>query len=163
MGQKRIAKLVWFGRAGDTVEYGGGCHSSGYGSPEKPHAAATAGKGDDFVIPDGCPVLDKRPALDTPEGYRFVYSGPMVNVDLAPGEVDRIGDISDSIVAQAVMAEPGNGFGPLAAYSIAQTKAKAKATYNSLDHVDTATYVRLWKELGARTGHYQGGIIVWDA
>ena len=40
---ERTAKLVCFGRGGDSVEYGGGCHGSGYGTPENPHASAGCG------------------------------------------------------------------------------------------------------------------------
>ena len=85
-------KLVCFGNGGDTVEYGKGCHGSGYGTPEKPHAADFSGK--DVEVPDGTPVLDKRPAIATDEGFAWVFKGPMVNVDLPEGECDALGEVS---------------------------------------------------------------------
>ena len=83
----KIAKLVCFGRGGDSVEYGGGCHGSGYGTPEKPHAAAP---GPNLIIPDGTPVVDKRDAVETEEGYKWVFNGPMCNPDLQDDECDAL-------------------------------------------------------------------------
>lgn len=75
----KVAKLIEFGCGGDRVEYGGGCFGSGYGTPENPRAAQPD---DDCIIPDDTPAIDKRAAIDTPEGYSWVFKGPMVDVDL---------------------------------------------------------------------------------
>jgi len=84
----RKAKLVVFGRGGDTVYIGGynRLKICGYGTPEQPHAASPANHQDiDF---EGCPVLDVCPAVETDDGFWHAIAGPMVNVDLAPGERD---------------------------------------------------------------------------
>ena len=152
----KTAKLVTFGRGGDTVEYGRHCRSTGYGTPESPHTANP----ERCDIPDGCPVIDKRPAIETPEGYSWVFRGPMVDVDLAPNCVDQCPDLSDNIMVRAMAEEPSNGFGQLATLHQAH-KAKAK-TPGPLDSVDIATFIAGWRDRGARIGHYEHGKIVWD-
>jgi hypothetical protein len=149
--KKRIAKLVCFGAGGDSVEYGGGCHGSGYGSPERPHAAQI---GDDLEIPDGTYAIDKRAAVETPEGYSWVFKGPMVNVDLPDGEVDRCPK-PDPLFAAAVS---GNEYGSLLAVHQATKRQRAGA----LDSVSIAEYVQGWREHGARIGRYQNSQIVWE-
>jgi hypothetical protein len=146
----RPAKLVTFGHGGDTVYYGHGTVGSGYGTPENPHAATN--------IPDGTPALDKRPAIDTPAGYSFVFKGPMVNPDLDPGEVSKCPDLSDNIMVRAMLETPGNQFGTLAALQMIHDKP----TPGPLDSVDTETYCQLWQNLGARRGVYQNGLIHWQ-
>ena len=76
------AKLVTFGAGGDSVHFTRGCYSQGYGTPERPHAADPATKN----IPDGTPVVDTRPAVNTKEGFAWAIKGPLVDVDLAEGE-----------------------------------------------------------------------------
>ncbi len=149
----RIGKLVTFGMGGDTVYYGAGCTGSGYGSPERPHAAE--GK----AFPDGTPVIDKRPAVENGNGTRQAISGPMVNVDLEPGEVDACPEPSP-IFATAMLQDSGNQYGSLLALQAGARVTEAQ--YGPLDSVDTATYVRLWREAGARIGQYIGGVIVWE-
>lgn len=153
---KQIAKLVEFGRGGDVVELARGSRCSGYGTPENPHAADPKS----YIFPDGTPAIDKRPAIDTEAGYRWVFRGPMVDVDLEPGAVDAIGDISDNIMVRAMMNDPGNEFGTLAAMQIAHTATKREP--GPLDFVDIATYIEGWRAVGARIGHYQDNAIVWD-
>ena len=154
---KRTAKLVSFGGGGDTVEYGNGCHGSGYGTPENPHAADP----DTHDIHDGCPVIDKRAAIETPEGYAWVFRGPMVDVDLPPASVDTCPELADSIMVRAMIADgPTNEFGELAVMQMAHaTESKQPGP---LDSVDIATYIEGWSEHGARIGHYENGQIVWD-
>lgn len=151
----RIAKLVCFGDGGDTVECGNRCHISGYGSPERPHAAEPKG---DLIIPDGTPVIDKRPAVATEEGFSWVFRGPMVDVDLADGDCDACPQPSP-IFAGAIL-ESGNGFAPLLAqHAVSRARGEARS---GLDHVSTREYVEGWRNVGAHIGHYQGGAIVWD-
>lgn len=145
---QRIAKLVCFGRGGDSVEYGGGCRGSGYGSPEKPHAAHPD------EIPDGTPVIDKRPAVDTAEGYSWVFKGPIVNVDLPDNVVDACPQPSAALAAGVA----GNAYGSL----LAMQAAHAKPTPGPLDSVSTQEYIAGWRAVGARIGHYEKGVIVWE-
>lgn len=154
--KKHIAKLVTFGKGGDTVYYGAGCTGQGYGSPERPHAAEVR---DTKEFPDGTPAIDKRAAVDTDAGLKLALHGPMVNVDLQLGDVDRCPCLEESIVGQAMLAA-GNGYTPLVAGQM--LARKVNATYGPLDSVDTETYIRLWRGVGARIGQYRNGKIVWE-
>ena len=80
-----IAKLVKSGRGCDTVYLGKGHTISGYGSPERPHAGETGKANGNLIIPDGTPAIDVRAAVETDDGYRWVFKGPMVDVDLPDG------------------------------------------------------------------------------
>lgn len=154
--EERTAKLVTFGRGGDTVEYSRWEHGSGYGSPENPHAADPTS----HEIPDGCPVIDMRPAVDAGPGVAMAISGPMVNVDLEPGEVDALCDTTPNLMAATMKAEPGNAFGALL---VNQEFARAQGRkYGPLDSVDLETYISLWREAGARIGTVQGGEFIWE-
>lgn len=161
---KAIPKLVTFGRGGDCVHYGsvktktGSSKSTctGYGTPERPHAADNAKR----EIPDGTPALDKRPAIDTPAGFSYAIKGPMVDVDLEPGTCSRLGKMENSIVADAVTRDPGNAFGQLINL---HRSSQGRQKYGPLDEVAIDIYMARWKELGARTGHYENGTIIWDA
>ena len=154
MVQTRIAKLVEFGNGGDTVYFAKGSRCEGYGSPENPHAAAPH---DDLTIPDGTPAVDVRPAIETDDGYRWVFKGPLVNVDLPESEVDRCPQ-PDSLMACAMA---GNEFGTLLALQECH-RHSSPATAGPLDSVSTGVFVQGWREHGARIGHYQNGAIVWD-
>jgi hypothetical protein len=154
MNDTRTAKLVCFGRGGDSVEYGGGCHGSGYGTPESPHAAAPSAT---CIIPDGTYAVDKRPALETAEGYSWVFKGPMCNPDIPDGECDPCPVPSD-LFASAV-AE--NEYGQLLTLNAAQKAAGHKRS--GLDSVSIAEYVQGWREHGARIGQYVNGQIVWES
>lgn len=142
---KHVAKFVSFGRGGDIVYYDGSSRCSGYGTPEKPHAAVD--------IPDGVIALDKRPALETPEGVSWVFKGPMVNPDIPDGEYDPCPEPSELFTS----AVAGNSFG-----SLLTIHAASKGTRGSLDHVSVAEYVDGWRKLGARVGVYSGGSIIWE-
>lgn len=145
----KVAKLVTFGRGGDCVYYGKGCTGSGYGTPERPHAADPSS----HEIPDGTPVLDKRPAIDTAEGYAWVFRGPMVDVDLLDGQVDKC-PAPGPILAAGVA---NNAYGALLAMHLASTEERG-----SLDSVSIPEYLAGWVKRGAKVGHYEGGKIVWD-
>ena len=102
---KSIAKLVCFGRGTDSVEYGGGCHGSGYGNPENPHASRID---DGLEIPDGTYAIDKRAAVETPEGYEWVFRGPMCNPDIPDGEYDPCPVPSELFAAPSARTLPTN-------------------------------------------------------
>lgn len=143
-------KLVTFGQGGDTVHYGRGHTCSGYGSPERPHAAL----GEE--IPDGTPVIDKRAAVGTPDGFSWVFRGPMVNVDLPDGEREDCPTPSPTLAAGLE--------GGYAVMLARQTVARAASSApGPLDYVSIAEYVRGWREHGARIGEYRGGKIVWES
>lgn len=147
---QRVAKLVCFGRGGDSVEYGGGCRGSGYGTPERPHAA------EGEVIPDGTPVIDKRAAVETEAGFAWVFKGPMCNPDIVDDEVIACPVPSDALVAGV----SGNSYGTLLALQGVHKLASTEP--GPLDYVSVKRYVDGWREHGARIGHYEGGVIVWE-
>ena len=153
MKKSRIAKLVCFGRAGETVHCGGGVTISGYGSPDNPHAAEP---GDGLVIPDGTPAVDKQDAVETSEGFSWVFRSPMVDVDLPDGGYAPCPTPS-AIFAEAVS---GNSFGGLlAAQSASRLSDESRGP---LDFVSVSEYVDGWRIAGARIGKYADGQIVWD-
>lgn len=151
-------KLVTFGRGGDTAycaseSFCGTTSRStikGYGRPDRPHAGESCER---HPIADGTPALDLLPAIETDAGFRWAISGPMVNVDLPDGDIERC-PAPDPLFAAAVA---GNEFGSLLAVHAATKSARAGA----LDSVSIAEYVREWVKLGARLGEYRGGRIVW--
>ncbi|AMV35705.1 hypothetical protein VN12_26670 [Pirellula sp. SH-Sr6A] len=150
---KYVAKLVCFGAGGDSVEWGGGCRSTGYGSPERPHAAEPE---DGKEYPDGTPVIDKRPAVKTKAGFRHVFNGPIVQVDLEDEETEDLPEVS-SVMAGA-LSEGGNEYGALLTLHKSQSRSKPGA----LDFVSIKKYVDGWREVGARIGFYKSGKIVWE-
>jgi len=155
MDECRVAKFIEFGDGGDTVYYGNGCRSHGYGSPEHPHAAVH--EPPDTILPDGCLALDIRPALETSEGVRHVFRGPMVDVDLEEGEVDTCPE--PSMILRAGVA--GNSYGSLLALQDVHRQAQPN-TPGPLDSVSIAEFVRGWVKLGARVGVVKDGEIVWE-
>lgn len=148
----KIARLVTFGEGGDVVECED-CRISGYGRPERPHAATPSAS---LIIPDGTMAIDKRPAIATEEGYRWVFRSPMVNVNLTDDEVSEC-PTPDPIFASA-MAESGNEFGVL----LAMHAAAPKTEPGPLDFVSVARYAAGWRDHGARIGVYQNGRIEWE-
>ena len=149
--QKDTPKLVTFGNGGDTIHFSVGHTCSGYGSPERPHAA----KGKD--IPDNTPCVDMREPCSRSEGIKLSIGGPMVNVDLDPGQVSRMGKVT-GIFAQAVTSEPGNQFGQLINL---HNGLEGKTEFGPLDDVAIDIYLSLWKNAGARIGSYQDNKPVW--
>ena len=149
------AKLVTFGRGGDTVYYSANSRCEGHGSPEQPHAARCD---DGRTIPDGCPVIDMLPAVQTAEGVRWVIRGPMVNVDLPDGEISRCPQPSD-LLASALVAAGGE----LGVLLVLQAGQRANGQQpGPLDSVSVDDYVRGWRAVGARIGRYLGDQIVWE-
>lgn len=146
----REGKLLCFGSGGHSIDFGDGSHLSGYDQPET---------FDDWGnVSEGCIVLDKRPALQTPEGRQWVFSGPLVDINLPDDQIDACPDITNSMMAKVMMWESGNQFGVLAAMHIA-----SKAEVGPLDRVSTKKYVQGWVERGARQGVIQdNGIVFWQ-
>lgn len=154
-----IAKLVCFGRGGHSIDFGRIDHGSysstsrlsGYCSPDNPPVSR-----DDCEIPDGTPVIDKLPAIETEAGYAWVFKGPMVDVDLVDGDCDECPQPS-ALFATAV-AENAYG-GLLAVHAVGRLAGKRGA----LDSVSLREYIEGWREHGGRIGEYQGGRIIWSA
>ena len=148
MAETRIPKFVTFGNGGDVVYYSAYCRCSGYGTPDSPHAA----KGEE--MPDGTPVLDKRPALETEAGYSWVFRGPMLNPDLVDGDLEEC-PTPDPAFAEAL------GIGSKQWGGLLQLQS-AKVDRGPLDFVSISEYMDGWRSRGARSGHYESGQIVWD-
>lgn len=149
----RVARFVTFANGGDVVYYDCSSRCSGYGTPERPHAADPAKEN----IPDGTIALDKRPALETPEGYKLVFRGPMVNPDIPDDAPFQECPVPSEIFAGA-MASSGNSFGTL----LSLQATKKPGTAGALDYVSISEYCRLWCAVGARIGRYVGGVIQWE-
>lgn len=152
-------KLVTFGAGGHSVEFSRNCHLFGYDKPETyfntsrwwTHDFADRQDPEQY---EGVPYIDMRAAVKTSAGIRMSISGPMVNVDLPSGAVDRLGEPSDIFAA----AMAGNEFGQLLAIQASQRNAGKK--YGSLDSVPIDEYLRLWQEAGATVGVIRGGRFV---
>lgn len=145
MNKDKTPKLVKFAGGGDIVYFSS--HTcSGYGSPEKPHAASG------IDIPDGTPVLDIRKAIETDAGFKWVFAGPMVNVSLEADEIKKCPQPNE-LFAEAV-AE--NLFGQLL-----QLHKEISAKAGPLDSVSIPVYLAGWLNLGARVGYYKNNEIIW--
>jgi len=157
-------KLISFGVAGHVIHFGHGKRLEGYETPESffrpsrwwAHDYATR---EDPAPWEGVAWVDKRDAIETDEGYRWVFRGPMVNVDLPPGGVHRCPDLAGSIMA-AAMIQDGGTFGAL--LTAQEVHRATAATPGPLDDVDVETYLAGWKAHGARVGHIRGGLFVED-
>ena len=161
MKTERIVKFVSFGRGGDTVYFSRNERCSGYGDPERPHAADfTSEHKTDAIVPDGTPIVDVRSAVETDEGFSWAIRGPMLNPDLPDEEIDLCPSLENSLMVHAMVAEPGNQFGALAAQQIVHKRTQS--TPGPLDSVSIAAYVQGWRDHGARIGHYENKQIVWD-
>jgi hypothetical protein len=146
--EKPIVKLVVFSQGGDRVlRTDGTC--SGYGTPERPHAAA----GED--IPDGTPAIDNRAAVETDTGFSWVFAGPMVDVNIPWGVVNKCPTPTPEMVAgmQGV-------FSTLTGLQLAARQERQAA--GPLDMVSVEEYVNGWRDHGARIGRYQDGQIEWE-
>lgn len=143
--KKETPKFVKFGNGGDVVYYSANCTSSGYGTPERPHAAKD--------IPDGVPALDIRPALETDAGYSWVFKGPMLNPDLPDNAVDRCPQPSAFFAA---------GLHESFQTLLLIHESTAKETAGALDCVSISEFVAGWVKLGAKFGHYKNGFPVWE-
>lgn len=148
MRKQGMARLITFGNGGHQKYYNGRCKLSGYDRP------------DDYEVhpheDEGAVLLNKLPALQTEAGFKWVFAGPMVNVDLEDGECLPCPDTS-GIMATA-LKESGNNYGRL----LQIHEAAPKTARGSLDEVSIAEYVAGWVERGAISGRVVDGVIVWD-
>jgi hypothetical protein len=152
----RPPKLVFFGEGNTVVEYDG-CHESGYDKPEA-FFALDHWHYDSFLKYrdpkhwEGVPWIDKRACIKTIKGFSWFFKGPMVNVKLQPGEIDKLPEV-DPWFAKAM--HPTNQ----ALLAIGKSTAKTQKA-GSMDMVDVATYVRGWVEHGAVAGFIRDGYFI---
>ncbi len=164
---QEIARLIKFTVTGHTLHSSyvpanpgditySNCRCNGYESPEsfvKPyHWWADAkdvtrthyGK---YVIPsEGVPVVDIRQAIETKDGYSWVFQGPLLDCDLPDGEVDSL-------------CEPSEPFGSIVDANFGglltlQRVTRITQKRGALDSVSVSEYVQGWKEHGARIGSF---------
>jgi hypothetical protein len=130
---------------------------SGYDSPESFWRNRRANEEDDY---EGAVVIDKCGLLNrSPKAVALVMRAPMVDTRLKAGECTECPDLANSLVAQAVMSDPGNGFGQIARYSLAQGKTDKR---NGLDSVSVEEYTDYWRAAGARIGKVVNGSYEWE-
>lgn len=151
MSESRKIKLCSLGLGGNHLEYGGGCSSSWYlHSPEEiaQHYA--------HELDAGVLLIDKKPAVE--ENYAYAFASPMVNVDMAEGEVDRFASrylaSGGGMIVDAIK-ESGSQWGTIVkAAEIANEVAPDVP--GPLDYVPIAYYVKWWQDRGAVIYRYDG-------
>lgn len=153
MKTKETCRLLSFGHGGHAEFYTKRGNTkgslSGYDKPENWEPRENT----DY---SNCIVINKIPALDTSEGYAYVFTGPMVDADLEGDEINECPKPSE-ILTEALQ---GNDFGKLLNLNEAQRMTGNKPS--ALDGVSPEAYARGWKELGAQVGRIEGNKIVWD-
>lgn len=102
----------------------------------------------------GCWVVDKTQLYGHPQFARWVADCPLVDTKLGPGQVDRLGDVSNSLVALAVASDAG-GYGPIA------RKQLSDPGWTGLDRIGPHDYAMYWLEKGARVGVWDGSRVNW--
>lgn len=164
--EDEVPALVKFGRGRTVIDYlkkgDTRSHREGYDAPEQFFQPSrwwthTWLEQRDKTQYEGVPWIDLREAVETPEGYDMCIRGPMVDVNLKPGEVDWMGE-PPPLMAQA-MLEHGNQFGQLLALHMVQRMSNDRKP-GSLDSVDVETYCRMWKAVGAKCGRIRDGQFV---
>lgn len=147
--EKRPADIISFGRGGHRIQFGKNRTLSGYENPESFVKEMNAGfyERNGCVILEGCPCVDIRKAIETKEGYKHVFSGPMCNPDLQEGQIEECPEPSPIFAA----AVADNQFGQLLAVQKLQ-KAKEPKKAGGLDMVSVAEYLRGWEAVGASVG-----------
>ena len=151
--KEEVPKLATFGRGGDTLYMTGNCTCSGYGSPERPHAAEDCER---HRIPEGMPAINLLPAIQTDEGFRWAIRGPMVDVNLDDGEVDECPTPSPMLAG----AVADNQYGTLLAMQEVSRHKKEKR--GPLDQVSISEFIQGWREHGAIIGRFENGCYVWE-
>jgi len=161
MMEKGTARLITFGLGGHSVEleYSGNSisptsHLSGYDDPES-FWRRHNGEDPSDRYPDGCPVIDKRAILQEHPGLAF--TSPMAKIGIDEPEIFNG---QDSLIAQAVLKDPGNTFGTY--LRIDRTQKKFSKEPSSLDYVPIPYYVEWWRKRGARIGMVQNGQFIWE-
>lgn len=137
--------------AGDLA--GGSSLTGMYGEPEKHFPR---------VVPGG-KIVDFR---TVPRGIvvREVMRAPMLKLSLDPDGIDRFSDLraEDSLMAQAMMAEPGNQFGQVLRHEQADAAARPERKLGSLDSVGLDIWLDWWRDRGARIGTVGEGGVEWE-
>lgn len=166
--------MLHFGARGHTLYFSSpdysNCSSQGYCDPESfvqpyhwwSHPKDQLSRNwDGYILADeGIPVVDVRPAIETAEGYSWVFKGPLLNVDLPDGEADEC-PMPSEILAFGLAH---SGYGPLLLDHAVARKTERKRS--SLDSVSVSEYVQGWREHGARIGRFfvrdGQGVIEWE-
>lgn len=144
--------LVHFGKGGDTIYFArregeGTRTNSGYRdrqdffAPSRwwTHQHAERENPEPF---EGVPWVDCTEAVETEVGLKWVFQGPLVDVELPDGEREEC---------------PRGGFAPVIAAAWGMRGAMAAG---GLDSVSVAEYVRGWQAHGAAVGVIRGGQFV---
>jgi len=105
-------------------------------------------------LEEGGFAIDKKELLATSgEARSMVVNGPMVDITLAPGSIDKF-DLHEN--AELMLPGLGGGYKTLAA------RAVADRSWTGLDSMSLDLYVAMWRELGARIGQRRGNDIEWE-
>lgn len=149
--------MVQFGPAGHTVHYPSS-RLTGYESKATFFATSKWWAHDfaDRLDPEayeGLPYIDTT-GMEDEDRAHMAIKGPMVDVNLGEGQVDRA-----PAVSEAMKAGLEGLFSTLAKVADQQRK---QDMLGSLDHTDTATYMKLWKHFGAEVGFIRKGKFVPD-
>ena len=97
----------------------------------------------------GLPVLDIRDAIETPEGYAWVFRGPMCDPSLPDGVIDTFDEEHDWFTKALASAIPE--FGGILEHHTYTVGQPARA----LDRVSINQYLQGWRDHGARVGILQ--------
>lgn len=173
----QIARLLVFARKGHTLYFNhvpnpmgySNCHCTGYEDPDsfvKPYhwwshpkdQLSTHFEGYQFAD-DGIPVIDNRQAVETDAGYRWVFKGPLVDVEIQDGECETLPEV-DELFGSTI----NSAFGGLLTLNKATRITEKRGC---LDSVSVKEYVQGWKEHGARIGRLfvkdGKATITWEA
>jgi hypothetical protein len=115
------------------------------------------------AVLDGGWVVDQR-TVPSKELVAAVMQAPLVDLQLEPNAVDSLKEstIVESWMCQAMMSEPGNGFGQILKHELGDSQARPKRRFGSLDKVGIALYLEYWAERGARIGRVNDGQVEWS-
>lgn len=157
MSREKTAGLLHFGRGGHSIEFlptpGSRSTLSGYDSPELflwelNERGKYAGS---YILPDGCPAIDVRAAVEQPGGVSIALRAPLADLEITDeAHIERL-NAKGSIMAAAMMDEPGNQYGQMlrahAAFGVLEPDEPGP-----LDRVSVARYFAYWRKHGARIG-----------
>jgi len=89
-----------------------------------------------------------------------VVSGPMLDITLPPGTIDRFGK-KEKAAAARMLGVGGlqGGFATVTALAITEPETKQ---YGSLDSISLDLYLDYWRGLGAKVGRKIGGLVEWE-
>lgn len=142
--------LVSFGLGGSGIEFmpegeqgNITSHQSGYSSPDNFFGDNREGN---F---EGVPVIDKKEAVR--KNPSLAITMPMVSTKLKDDEVNECPEPSDVML-----------FGLGGAFKALAIRKKVDKQFSGLDMVSIKTYIRLWREQGARIGVIKNKKFVWE-